>query len=349
MRIPSLTGGDRNLHVATALPACSRRFREPRRLGPRRRTGLSLQWWPADDGIRRGLEFSPPHDIGYAGAVGCEGNRVLYHIVITRFNLRRPSGAEPDDEWCRHRMPLFWDYTYASMKSQRVPADAWIILRSPRSAPWLVDKLSQVDLAATDVRVWSYDGDLGQDLMERIEEVLPDSVEHIVTTRLDNDDVLAQDFVGRVRSAAERRHREFLNLPWGFRLKEGVAYAWRDPSNAFISLCEPRAGAVGVFVDKHTDLSRHAPVRQLGGPPAWVQVVHDANLRNSAVGIPLASRSVRQGFPALPDLRELQGVGLLRMRIAVVVRLALRSLRHPSDIASASRAVGSSSRRPRRR
>src|SRR5690606_28538683 len=109
----------------------------------------------------------------------------------------------------------------------------------------------------------------GELIRKTIREHIPTGATHVVTSRLDNDDGLALDFVERIQKAFRPvPHREYLNVSEGIILQQGRAYRRRDPHNAFVSLVEPADGDIhGVWTYPHTEIKQHAPVRQIGGGP----------------------------------------------------------------------------------
>src|SRR5699024_5631983 len=61
-------------------------------------------------------------------------------------------------------------------------------------------------------------------------------------------------------------------------------YERTDRVNAFCSVVEPADAPLTCWVDWHNRLSRHMPVREIRGAPAWLQVVHGSNVSNRVRG-----------------------------------------------------------------
>ena len=62
----------------------------------------------------------------------------------------------------------------------------------------------------------------------------------LITSRLDNDDAIARDFVEMVQNCFTKQEVEFINFTYGAQYSDGRMFARLDPSNAFISLIERR-------------------------------------------------------------------------------------------------------------
>ena len=129
-------------------------------------------------------------------------------------------------------------------------------------------------------------------------QVSPDT-EYLITTRIDNDDAVSQDFVEAVQSRFGRQRFGFVNLTRGYvhalrthpvlALLRVVGLAdspttirTHQGSNPFISLIEKRNddGFRTVLMDTHWRLGEYGPIEQVTDEYYWIQVVHDRNVVN---------------------------------------------------------------------
>jgi hypothetical protein len=215
------------------------------------------------------------------------------HLVLTRFNVRWIIGPH-DTDWLAHRFELFDRFCYPSVQGQTTHDFRWLVFfdedtpepfrsrigayaRWPVFTPIFIGRPSS---AVYDAAIAAHVGD----------------ADHLVTTRLDNDDALGRDFVHRVQASVRPGEREFLNLPIGCIWRKGRLYRHEHRSNAFISLAEPAAGHLTVWSNRHEDAADVAPVRQLAGGTAWLQVVHERNVANRVRGHRVAAARVRSEF-----------------------------------------------------
>ena len=125
---------------------------------------------------------------------------------------------------------------------------------------------------------------------------LPPSTEWLLTTRFDNDDALHRQFVERLHDEVRPGTTEALNFPYGVVLGRGRTYLSLQASNAFVSLSEIFPNPKTVLGDTHNTISRIAPVRNIEGGPAWMQVVHNSNVSNKLRGRRMRSGVLLQGF-----------------------------------------------------
>ena len=217
---------------------------------------------------------------GGNGAHGVPGAGVT-HLVLTRFNVRWIVGPH-DTEWLAHRFDLFDRYCLPSMQGQTNQGFRWLVFFDEDTPePFR----SRID-AYTDWPAFTpvFIGPPSSQVYDDAITAHLDGAGRLVTTRLDNDDALARDVVDRIQCAVRPGPREFLNLPVGYVWHRGRLYRHSHPSNAFLSLSEPAEGFRSVWADPHEEASHVAPVRQLAGGPAWLQVIHEHNVSNRVRG-----------------------------------------------------------------
>lgn len=257
----------------------------------------------------------------------------LEHLLITRFSVRWDEGASaPDDEWLRERVAIFRRYTLPSVLGQTQPPDAWVLLCSPRPQ-WLRDEFAAMQEEAAWIRPVETDEHFSPALVrDVVKDALPPGADRILTTRIDNDDVIAEDYLAAVRAEAGDDYEGFINFTKGLQLADRKLYWRSDPLNPFISLAEPVGELRTVFVDWHNHLDRYGPVRQVSTRPMWIQVVHGGNLANRASGIRVDPSKVASTFAADLDLCEDTAVALRIDQARSALTLIGRVIRRPKQL-----------------
>ncbi len=213
----------------------------------------------------------------------------LEHYLLTKFNVRRVEvGTRPDRDWLDHRFELFERYCLPSVAGQTCQDFTWLIR-------W--DEEGMSDEHRRRLRAHETDLPNLRLVPERLsfQMVIGRSLKgwrrkRLLTTRLDNDDALGRDAVAVLQSEARGGRLEFLNLPLGYCLEHpsGRMTLTEQPHNPFISLAEDvrrEAPHTAVCVNHH-EAEELAPIRQVGAARSWLQVVHDRNLYNYAIGSP---------------------------------------------------------------
>jgi hypothetical protein len=230
---------------------------------------------------------------GQAGAVA--------HVILTRFNLATPgreSRIRNQPGWLEDRFELFERYCLPSVAAQTRHEFTWLIFFDAETPDAFKRRIAGCQKTYPFVPVFTglfQSAGWGRAVREHV-EARPGWV---LTTRLDNDDAIAVDFCERLAAAA--RHHPgpcALNFTNGFVLSRGRVYAHRHPTNAFASYMEPLNDAVRtVCTIPHMELADVVPVHQIGGPGAWLQVVHGRNVSNKVRGYRVSGEELEARFP----------------------------------------------------
>ena len=250
----------------------------------------------------------------------------LSHFLLTRFNTRLSDDTPPPPEaWLRSRLKLFDQYALPSVAQQDVPPDSWLIFCDAGSPTWFREQFpDRIPVWAEPVwldRPFSTD-EAAAAVAARVR------TPWVITTRMDNDDCIARDYLGAVR-AAFANSREFINFTAGLQCEFGRLYQRLDPSNAFVSLAEPTVDMTTVFIDGHDQVAKHGPLRQVKTPPMWIQIVHGENLANSVHGIRVNPSGMASRFAADLELVNSSHLSLILDRAWTTLRLGLRVISKP--------------------
>jgi hypothetical protein len=128
------------------------------------------------------------------------------------------------------------------------------------------------------------------------------SFEFVLTSNLDSDDALGNDYMSRVMTAARAvraRSPIAINVTNGFVLSGDKLFTHRHRSNAFTNLLEPNGAELRTAnAIRHMEMNRHVPVVQETGEPSWMQVVHGKNVSNRIRGKRAVPAEAEGRFPA---------------------------------------------------
>jgi hypothetical protein len=261
------------------------------------------------------------------------------HFVLTRFNVRNfYHHAEPTDEWLRERMVLFRRYCMPSFRAQSVNTFHWLVFFDSKTPEWL---RTEVQTAAQDLFEPVFvEGPFSKELLtETITERC--STPFAITTRVDNDDAVAVDFIEKIQSCFAEQDLTFVNLVNGAQYAEGKTYLRPYTKNPFSTLIEDisvRPPAT-VFVEHHYRIDDFAPVLNVRtSHPMWLQVIHGGNVLNELVGLRVAGRTVAPYFPCSLDIQD-SALSLAADRMRGSIRIMLRLLRRPHRFIELSRSV----------
>lgn len=233
--------------------------------------------------------------------------RDFEHFVITRFSVVfAKDQAPPSAEWLWSRLSLFEQTTVPAMESQTVQGFRWLVFfddRVDESFRKRVDSLADGRFEP----VWTSEFFDGRLLASHLSAHT--AAAWVISSRVDNDDSLAIDYVETVQRIFSGQDMMYVNFVRGFQqVAGGRVYRYNALSNAFISLIE-RVGPDGsiktVFYGRHFEALKLGDVLQVAGPPMWSQTIHGGNMMNQVRGFVCAERSlrrrVRNDVLVLPD------------------------------------------------
>jgi hypothetical protein len=261
------------------------------------------------------------------------------HVILTRFNLATPgreSAIRNQPGWLAGRFELFERYclpTLAAQKGVSAGGFRWIVYFDDGTPEPFRARIEACRGVADFHPFFTpiFPGEQWGISARAVLAAEGRAAPWLLSTRLDNDDGLAVDFVGRVQAAvaAAPPRRAAFNLTNGYVFDGRRAYAHAHPSNAFASLLEPWETARTVSDVQHMDLAAAGPVVQVGGPGGWLQVVHGGNVSNKIRGRRVPPAELAGRFPASIEL----GAGASALGIAAE-NLLLAPLRGARDRAA---------------
>lgn len=214
------------------------------------------------------------------------------HVLMTRFNLATPgreAAIRNQPDWLAGRFDLFERFCLPSVASQSRRDFTWIIYFDKDTPAAYKDRIAalqrEVPFEAYYTGLFPATG-----WPRSLAEVLGPLPPVVLTSRLDNDDALAVDYMERTAAAARGRvpaPRMGIVVTEGFIRSETSAYRIAHPCNAFTSWLEQTGDedelltAMGIM---HMDAARFGPLVQVPGPGGWLQVVHGGNVSNKVRG-----------------------------------------------------------------
>jgi hypothetical protein len=255
------------------------------------------------------------------------------HLVITRFNVRI-NETPASDNWLRHRLHYFRTVCCPSLRSQANKNFRWVVLFDSVREPWFEAEVERLSDHGPFEAVW-VNGKFTPTLTASI-AAARSSAEWLITSRVDNDDAIARDYIDIVQSQFEEQEFEFINFQSGLQLTDsGELFHRLDPSNAFISLIERRTSEQPwcVYLAPHNEVKGHGKIRQIRSHPMWLQIIHDRNVENQARGVRANPRLLSEHFDIEMIARPIRRTELLASRAISATSLAWRVIQKPSRIA----------------
>lgn len=230
------------------------------------------------------------------------------HYILTRFNLRLwgkdKRGERIDREaWLKRRVELFEAYTLPALAAQTCKGFVWVLLVDSESPEWLRERAKewknvcpQIHCVGVKAQYHRYFARVFQEAVNRMIAKDAEGAEEltVLTTYLDNDDAVSDDFVEEIqREAMETASDTFLYYDYGLQYftEMGISTRVYYPNNHFTTLVEritPTASdrkvktCYGYGSHFLIEKNRVAKVRHITdkGKPMWVEVIHKGNVDN---------------------------------------------------------------------
>lgn len=228
------------------------------------------------------------------------------HFILTRFNLAtagKESRLRSDPRWLQQRFDLFERYCLPSVMAQTKQRFRWLVFFEIDTPDNYKQRIEALVRRCPRLEPQWVDTKHGPTVFNLIRQQLGLAAPFLLTTRLDNDDALAADFVERLQASitAPVSAPVFLNFPVGFNYRDRAIYLDNDYSNAFVSCFEPSLNFGTVWARQHHLVAQAGAVRQLDQKPMWLQVIHGRNVSNRVRGKRVAKEFV-SGFDDLAGL-----------------------------------------------
>ena len=230
------------------------------------------------------------------------------HVLMTRFNLATPgreAAIRNKPDWLATRFRLFEEFCLPSVAEQTTKAFTWIIYfdkDTPAEFKARVAELQRrVEFHAYYTGLFPASG-WPQSLVEVLGGIAGAMPPLVLTSRLDNDDALARDYMERTAAAAVGQvpsPRTGIVITNGYIRSATSAYCISHPANAFASWLErvdQPGGPLTAMGISHIDAADFGPLVQVPGPGGWLQVVHGGNVSNKVRGVRVSPEALASRF-----------------------------------------------------
>ncbi len=256
------------------------------------------------------------------------------HLLITRFSVRVRIDQTASADWLRHRLDYFTTVCCPSVNSQSSRDFKWIVLFDADRETWFEEEVQRLS------QTWLFEpewvsGAFSQATAASV-AATHSNAEWLITSRLDNDDAVARDYIAQVQSQFAGQSMEFINFQTGFQLTDSGRLLHRlDPSSPFITLIEKRSDQAPktVYGWPHDEVGQHASLRQVKSHPMWLQMIHGRNIGNQAKGIRANPRLLTDYFEVDAHVASISRTALLVDQARTTTSLSWRVLQKPSRLA----------------
>jgi Putative rhamnosyl transferase len=212
------------------------------------------------------------------------------HFFLTKFNVRSFPDLRPgcDPVWLENRFRLFDRYCFPSVRNQSNQNFKWLVFFDADTPAAFKQKIAQYATSWENFVPLYVDfplayGQFPPEAREIVRQEIAPDCEYLITTWLDNDDAIHQDYVNMIQDNFSQQEAETLNFIFGYQLSDGKLYFDFEIANHFISLVEkydPQSFNT-CLCRPHKEIYQVCKsAAKIICKPAWIEVVHGSNYMN---------------------------------------------------------------------
>ncbi len=217
------------------------------------------------------------------------------HVIMTRFNVptkgwnETRSGYKPlTEEWLDDRFKLFKTYVLPSYKNQTNQNYIWLTFFDVNTSDKFRKIIKEIEAEYPVFRaVFVEDFDV---MKTKAVEVIPQfftpDTKFVITSELDNDDMLHQDYIKTVQEHFKPIHDLVIDLRRGYQLtmlpgRKAVVNVYNAVVNPFVSLAESVDNFKTMLKERAHNSYRHYPDFSVeDSKEMYIQIIHQYNLMN---------------------------------------------------------------------
>jgi len=217
------------------------------------------------------------------------------HVIMTRFNVptkgwnETRSGFKPlTEEWLDDRFKLFRTYVLPSYKNQTNQNYVWLTFFDSNTSDKFRKIIKEIEAEYPVFRaVFVEDFDvMKMKAVEIIPQFFTADTKFVITSELDNDDMLHQDYIKNVQEHFKPIHDLVIDLRRGYQLtifpnRKAVVNVYNEAVNPFVSLAESVDHFKTMLKERAHNSYRHYPDFSVeDSKEMYIQIIHQYNLMN---------------------------------------------------------------------
>jgi hypothetical protein len=218
----------------------------------------------------------------------------MKHFIITRFNLKNKQHLKnnlivnPNSlTWLESRFKVFEAYCLPSVKNQSNQDFEWCVCFDTDTPEYYKNKIKVLTRNHKNYHILFVDGfpNLKKDVIHFISSQIKESDRFIITSRLDNDDILHKDFIRTIQSKFVEHHNTIIDLNIGYQLltntkQKEELLLYKSKLNPFISLIEKSNSIKTILNKQHNQWDNSYNKINYKKTPLWIQLIHNENILN---------------------------------------------------------------------
>jgi hypothetical protein len=224
----------------------------------------------------------------------------LKHFILTRFNVRvkewkttKNGELVLSEDWLSHRFKLFETYCFPSVRNQTNQDFVWYVFFDTQTPEPYRSKILELHRVYSNFRPLFINDftELLPVVRAEIRKSLTPENTHVLTSRMDNDDSIHQEYVSEIQKTFKGQSEILVDIIDGYNLSIEPTVKLgkiRSHLNPFSSLIEEANDPKTVLSRSHTDWTKEN-VLEVKNKRLWLQIIHEKNKVNTYRGIRVAS------------------------------------------------------------
>lgn len=220
---------------------------------------------------------------------------MFQHYILTRFNLRATDWTFTKnkekvltEEWLKERFDLFENFCFSSVKNQSNQNFKWLVFFDVNTPEFYKIKVEEFRKSYENFYPFFIDG-MPNFLPEIVKNIkLMDNEKYIITSRLDNDDSIHEDYVKVIQRYFDQQNHLAIDLIDGYTLQIGEKIRLgfqKHLYNPFISLIEKKDDFKTVwFRSRHGSWKYEKNIIRVKNKRLWLGIIHSKNKVNKFEG-----------------------------------------------------------------
>jgi hypothetical protein len=217
----------------------------------------------------------------------------MKHFIITRFNVKfddwitdRNGAPVLTENWLVERFDLFRKFCFPSVTNQTNKNFYWVIYFDVNTSTSYRNEISELIKGYSNYELIYVDGikSLIVSFVCFIKSKLDHNDDYIITSRLDNDDSIHQDYVDTIQKLARKEDGLVIDVRKGYQIDVSSSrYEFRNyykRFNPFISLVEKSTDFKTVISKRHKDWKDMKSIIIYQESALWIEIIHQRNKKN---------------------------------------------------------------------
>lgn len=216
------------------------------------------------------------------------------HVITTRFNVptkiwtKTREGNKPlSEEWLKDRFEIFQKYCLPSFINQSNQNFIWLVFfdkETPQEYKIIINKIKKYFPKFISLFVNDFEH-MQVKTLELITSFYEADTEFVITTDIDNDDLLHREFINTVQEHYQPIHNFVIDLKRGLQLtnitsEKAILNVFYMTANPFVSLVEDKNKVETVIKEEHLKYRNYPNYTSYDAEPRFIQYIHSNNLLN---------------------------------------------------------------------